>query len=58
MVNEQIEALRERLNKMIASNSISNDELLRASEELDVLIVKAMKEQRRKRLVLAEEIAG
>lgn len=46
MLNEEIEVQRQRLNEMMAANNISKEELLRASEELDILIVKSMRSQR------------
>jgi len=47
LVNEKIELLRERLNNMMTSKDVDKSQLLKASEELDVLIVASMKEQRK-----------
>jgi len=41
---------------MMDSNNVAKDELLRASEELDVLIVKSMREQQKKREILLLEL--
>lgn len=48
MLNDKIEVLRERLNDMMTSNDVDKSELLKASEELDLLIVASMKDQKKK----------
>lgn len=58
IVDEQIEVLREKLNNMMDSNDVSKKELLRASEELDVLIVSSMREQQKEKQILPKEIAN
>ncbi len=44
MLAEKIEALREILNSMIASNDYAYSEILEVSQELDVLIVQYYRE--------------
>lgn len=45
MTRERIELLRNRLNEMIANNIVDQQELQKLSEELDVLVLQAMKEK-------------
>ena len=44
MVVEEMEELREQLNKMLDSNEFSNNEILEVSQKLDTLIVKYYRE--------------
>ena len=44
MVAEEMEELRERLNKMLDSNEYSSSEILEVSQQLDILIVKYYRE--------------
>lgn len=44
MLTEKIEALKELLDSMIISDSYSYSEILKVSQELDILIVRYYKE--------------
>lgn len=44
MLKEEIEIIRKKLNTMISSEKVDKNELLRVSEELDVLLLEYMKQ--------------
>lgn len=45
MYKKEIEKLRKKLDQMIASEGKDSEELLKASREMDILIVEYQKEQ-------------
>ena len=45
MSKELLEELRDKINLMIISEDIDGEELLRASQEMDVLIVEYLREK-------------
>jgi Spo0E like sporulation regulatory protein. len=45
MINERIELLREKLNEMVERDNSDGEEVLKVSQELDVLIMEFMKEK-------------
>lgn len=58
MVEKQIEVLREKLNSMMDSNDFTQEELLRVSEELDILIVASMKQKKINTYKICKEKTG
>lgn len=43
MMTEEIEILRERLNTMIMSENVTYEEVVKASQELDTLLVEYLR---------------
>lgn len=54
MMNESMEILREKLNSMLISGNASKEEILKVSNELDILIVEAIKKKRGGSFALSE----
>lgn len=48
MLKEEMEKLRERINQLVVSEDIMSDDLLRASREMDNIIVKHLKKNVKK----------
>jgi Ni2+-binding GTPase involved in maturation of urease and hydrogenase len=46
MLKENLEILREQINIMIISEDISDENLLKVSQELDILIIEFMRKQK------------
>lgn len=51
MVKNNMESLREKLNKLVGEYDCDNRDVLRVSEELDVLIVNYLKKHSLKKVV-------
>lgn len=46
MLKEELEKLREQINSMIISQDNCDEDIIRVSQELDILIINFMRKQR------------
>lgn len=46
MVSEELEKIRNRINMMISVENISSYEVLKASQEMDILILEYLKDKK------------